>query len=60
MEAAHVAGSITDRARAALGAGCDMVLVCNRPDLADELLSHLTWKSSKTYQRRLQALMPRH
>ena len=59
MEAASVAGSITNRAKAALAAGCDMVLVCNRPDLADELLSHLTWKSSKTYQRRLQALMPR-
>jgi beta-N-acetylhexosaminidase len=58
MEAASVAGSIKDRANAALAAGCDMVLVCNRPDLADELLAQLTWKSSKTYQRRLQALMP--
>lgn len=39
MEAASVAGDIVARASAARDAGCDVVLVCNRPDLADELLS---------------------
>lgn len=38
MEGATVVGDIVARARAAFSAGCDMVLVCNRPDLADELL----------------------
>ena len=41
MEGARVAGDIVARAHAALDAGCDMVLVCNRPDAADELLSRL-------------------
>lgn len=41
MEGAVVAGNVTQRALAALNAGCDMVLVCNRPDLADELLDTL-------------------
>jgi beta-N-acetylhexosaminidase len=46
MEGAVVAGSVTQRAEAALNAGCDMVLICNRPDLADELLQNLDWKIS--------------
>jgi beta-N-acetylhexosaminidase len=44
MEGATVAGNVTERALAALDAGCDMVLVCNRPDLAEELLETLQWK----------------
>ena len=41
MEGASVAGDIVARADAAVDAGCDMVLVCNRPDAADELLNRL-------------------
>ena len=44
MEGATVGGDVTTRSLAALNAGCDMVLLCNRPDLADELLSKLEWK----------------
>lgn len=41
MEGAAGAGDMVARAEAAWDAGCDMVLVCNRPDLAEQLLNHL-------------------
>ena len=41
MAAAEHAGCYGDRARAALAAGCDMVLVCNNPDGASEVLEEL-------------------
>lgn len=53
MEGATVAGGIVQRAEAALNAGCDMVLVCNRPDSADELLAGLTWEMPATSKARL-------
>jgi beta-N-acetylhexosaminidase len=53
MEGASVAGGIVARAYAALKAGCDMVLVCNRPDLADELLRALDWEISAVSRARL-------
>ena len=59
MEAATVAGGITARATAALKAGCDIILVCNRPDLADELLASLEPPANPHLQRRLDALRPR-
>ncbi len=53
MEGATVAGGIVQRAEAALQAGCDMVLVCNKPALADELLAGLKWEMPATSKARL-------
>jgi beta-N-acetylhexosaminidase len=41
MEGAAVAGGPPERARAAIGAGCDMVLLCNNLKGLDELLESL-------------------
>jgi beta-N-acetylhexosaminidase len=59
MEGASVAGSVVKGAELALEAGCDAVLICNRPDLADQLLSKLKVSKAKLAQSatRLNRLM---
>ena len=59
MAAAAAFGDITTRAQAALQAGCDMVLVCNRPDLADDLLGTLQHTMAPDSVARIRALFPR-
>jgi beta-N-acetylhexosaminidase len=59
MEGARVAGDVCARAGAALAAGCDLVLVCNRPDLADDLLGSTLPAVSAESARRLAALRGR-
>ncbi|AOY93387.1 beta-N-acetylhexosaminidase [Cupriavidus sp. USMAA2-4] len=59
MEGASVAGSVTEAARAALGAGCDMVLICNHPERADQLLDELDVTIGKASQRRIRKLFAR-
>ena len=59
MEGASVAGDIVARADAALTAGCDMVLVCNRPDLADELLARIQYTPNRVSATRLERLVPK-
>ena len=52
-------GSIIESAQKAIYAGCDMVLVCNRPDLADELLSGLEFEPNQTLSGKLTRLSAR-
>ena len=60
MEGASVAGSVVKGAEMALDAGCDAVLICNRPDLADQLLTQLKVTKAKQGESvvRLNRLMP--
>jgi beta-N-acetylhexosaminidase len=62
MEGASVAGNVVQGAHAALSAGCDMVLVCNSPDKADQLLEGLdptVALDAKRSAARIAALVPR-
>lgn len=43
MEGASTAGGPVGRARAALAAGCDMILMCHNPAAADEVLQRLDY-----------------
>lgn len=53
MEGASIAGGFVERAEAALDAGCDMVLICNRPDAVVTVLDGLKIESNPVSQARL-------
>ena len=53
MEAAGIGGSYGERAKLALDAGCDMVLVCNHPDGVSEVIKALGDYSNPVSQLRL-------
>jgi beta-N-acetylhexosaminidase len=58
MAGASVAGGVIDRVVAAWNAGCDMLLVCNAPDKADEMLEN--WRPGFDARRsaRVARLLP--
>jgi len=53
MQAAGVAGDFADRAASALHAGCDMVLVCNHTEAAQQVLQSLESYTNPASQMRL-------
>lgn len=59
MEGAKVAGGVLDRAHAALGAGCDMILVCNDPSAAETVLNGLGSYANPAAQARLARMQGR-
>lgn len=60
MEAAGVAGGHLDRAKAALAAGCDMLLVCNNPEAAEQVLAGLGVSADPVSRSRLARMHGRH
>ena len=60
MEGASVAGGVVAAAHAALDAGCDMVLVCNAPERADDLLAGIDDRREPSSAARLSALRRPH
>ncbi len=60
MAGAAVAGDFAQRARLALEAGCDMVLVCNNPEGADQVLERFAGHSDPVSQARLVRMHGRH
>ena len=60
MKGAAVMGNLPERARAALEAGCDMVLVCNDPPAVDAVLDQLEPNNEPLSHLRLARLHGRH
>ena len=57
VDAQGIDSSIVESAQRAIYAGCDMVLVCNRPDLADELLEGLEFEPNQVLSGKLARLV---
>jgi beta-N-acetylhexosaminidase len=58
MAGASAAGSVAERAAAALDAGCDFALVCNDTAAMDQVLGSVKWKRSAPFAGRLARLQP--
>ncbi|GHA15507.1 beta-hexosaminidase [Arenicella chitinivorans] len=59
VDATDNPGSILESAQRAIYAGCDMVLVCNQPQLADQLLAELKFEPNEVLSAKLSRLSAR-
>ena len=59
MAGAGAAGSVAERAGAALDAGCDFALVCNDTAAMDQVLDAVRWTRTVEFDARLARLQPR-
>ena len=59
MAGAGTAGSVADRAAAALDAGCDFALVCNDNAAMEQVLDAVKWERNAAFEQRLARLQPR-
>jgi beta-N-acetylhexosaminidase len=57
MEAAGVVGGYAERAEAALAAGCDMILACNKRAGIIEILDQVKLQTSEASAKRLQSML---
>ncbi len=59
MKGAVGEGEVTQRAHAALKAGCDMLILCNDFEASDTLLKTLQFEDTPQRQERVKRLMPK-
>jgi len=57
MEGAASIGDFSQRAKLAMQAGCDMVLVCNNPTAAEEVLNSIPVAENPLREQRLSAML---